>query len=348
MARARVVHYVNQFFAGVGGESEASTEPYFVQGPVGPGKPLDAILGDQADIVLTAACGDDFFAEQTEKALDILLDRVRDARPNLFLAGPAFNSGRYGYACGVLGQRVARELSVPVVSGMAPENPGLEYRREAYIVRTADNVRGMKDAIEAMARLGLRLLRGEEPGAPEGEGYFPRGYRKNIRVERKGTERALSMLLAKIRGDAFETELVMPRFDRVPPAPPVGDPAKATVALVTTGGLVPKGNPDRLESTMATRFGRYAVEGVEDLSPADYEGNHGGYSTAYVNEDPDRLVPLDVLRDLEREGRVGKVHEAFYTMAGCSTYYEAGARIGAEIARELKESDVDAALITAT
>jgi glycine reductase len=156
------------------------------------------------------------------------------------------------------------------------------------------------------------------------------------------------MLLSKLRGEPFETELVMPQFDKVPPAPPVRDLTSATVALVTTGGLVPKGNPDRLESTMATRFGRYPIAGINDLTSEGYEGNHGGYSTAYVNEDPDRLVPLDVLRDVEREGQVGKIHDHFYALAGCSTYYEAGARMGSEIARELKASGVHAALITAT
>ena len=348
MARARVVHYVNQFFAGVGGEETASAEPFFIEGAVGPGKPLDKILGAEAEIVLTVGCGDDFFAEQTEEAANVLLDGIRNARPDLFLAGPAFNAGRYGYACGVLGQRVSQALNIPVVSGMAPENPGLEHRKEIYIIRTLDSVRGMGDTIKTMAELSLRLLNGEELGTPDEEGYFPRGYRRNVQVKNKGTERAVSMLMAKIQGANFETELIMPEFDRVAPAMPIANPEKATIALVTTGGLVPKGNPDRMESTMAKRFGRYVIEGLNGLSPTHYEGNHGGYSTAFVNEDPIRLVPLDVLRDLEREGVIGKIHKLIFTTAGCSTYYEAGTRIGAEIAQELKESDVDAALITAT
>jgi glycine reductase len=156
------------------------------------------------------------------------------------------------------------------------------------------------------------------------------------------------MLLAKIGGREFETELVMPKLDRTPPAPPVKNLPKATISLVTTGGLVPKGNPDRLESTMATRFGKYTLAGLDDLDPSAYEGNHGGYSTAYVNEDPDRIVPLDALREMEAQGRIGKVFDHFYTLAGCSTYYESGAEMGKEIARELKAAGVDAVLVTAT
>ena len=34
----------------------------------------------------------------------------------------------------------------------------------------------------------------------------------------------------------------MPDFDRVAPNPPVAD-IKAKIALVTSGGIVPKGNP---------------------------------------------------------------------------------------------------------
>lgn len=347
-ARFRVVHYLNQFFSGIGGEAKASAGPTSVEGPVGPGRPLQEALRGEGEIVLTVACGDNFFAERTEEAAGRLLSLIEGARPDIFLAGPAFNAGRYGYACGVLCQKVGQALKIPTVTGMAPENPGLEYRKDTYIVETSDNVRGMNAALQAMARLSLKLLREEPLGSPQEEGHFPRGLRKNVWLDKRGADRALAMLLAKIQGKPFKTELVLPKFDRVPPAPPVKDLAKATLALVTTGGLVPKGNPDRLESTMATRFGKYSIAGLDDLKPSAYEGNHGGYSTAYVNEDPDRLVPLDVLRGLEREGRVGKIFDYLYTTAGCSTYYEAGARMGKAIAQELKGLQVEAVLITAT
>ena len=49
----------------------------------------------------------------------------------------------------------------------------------------------------------------------------------------------------------------MPVFDRVEPAPPVADPRTTRLALVTSGGIVPRGNPDRIESASAGRFGAY-------------------------------------------------------------------------------------------
>ncbi len=346
--RMRIVHYLNQFFAGIGGETQASAGPDALPGATGPGRPLQEALRGEGEIVLTAVCGDDFFAERTDEAAAALLEIIESAKPNLFVAGPAFNAGRYGYACGVLCRKVGQALNIPTLTAMAPENPGLDYRRDAYIVSTSDNVRGMNAALSAMGRLGLKLLRGETLGPPREEGTYPRGFRKNIRVGKKGADRAIEMLLAKTGGRAFETELVMPKFDRTPPAPPVKDMPKATISLVTTGGLVPKGNPDRLESTMATRFGKYTLAGLDDLDPSAYEGNHGGYSTAYVNEDPNRILPLDALRKMETQGRIRKVFDHFYTLAGCSTYYEAGAQMGKEIARELKAAGVDAVLVTST
>jgi len=95
----------------------------------------------------------------------------------------------------------------------------------------------------------------------------------------------------------------MPEFDRVPPAPAVKDIRKALVALVTSGGIVPKGNPDHIESSSASKFGKYDLEGIEALSPETHQTAHGGYDPVYANEDPNRVLPVDVMRELEKEGR---------------------------------------------
>src|SRR6059058_4215752 len=58
MARRRVVHYLNQFFAGIGAEDRADEPPGVVPGAVGPGRALAEALGDQAEIVATVYCGD--------------------------------------------------------------------------------------------------------------------------------------------------------------------------------------------------------------------------------------------------------------------------------------------------
>jgi glycine reductase len=345
-ARFRVVHYLNQFFAGFGGEDEAAREPVSMEGPVGPGRVLQDAFQGEAEIVGTVACGDNFYAEHTEAASERLLELIQAFKPDLLVAGPAFDAGRYGFACGHLCRTAGRALHIPALSAMAEENPGLEFRRDVYIVPTSGNVRGMNAALQEIARLGPKLMRGETLRSAREEGYFPRGSRKNALAEKSGADRALDMVLAKISGETFQTELDLPKFDRVPPAPPVKDLSRATLALITTGGLIPKGNPDRLESTKATRYGRYPIGGVDTLDPSAYEGNHGGYSTMYVDEDPNRLLPLDVLRAMEREGRIGKLSDHLYTFSGCSTYYESATRMGEEIAQGLKELGADAAFIT--
>ena len=47
----KVVHYLNQFFGGVGGEEFADTPPNFLEGPVGPGNLLNQILPEGSQIV---------------------------------------------------------------------------------------------------------------------------------------------------------------------------------------------------------------------------------------------------------------------------------------------------------
>ena len=44
----RVVHYVNQFFAGIGGEEQAHVGVSVRDGAVGPGRALQQSLGDAA------------------------------------------------------------------------------------------------------------------------------------------------------------------------------------------------------------------------------------------------------------------------------------------------------------
>ena len=140
----------------------------------------------------------------------------------------------------------------------------------------------------------------------------------------------------------------MPTFDRVAPEAPILDMTKATVALVTSGGIVPKGNPDHIESSSATKNGRYDLEGVEDLTEATYETAHGGYDPVYANLDSDRVLPVDVLRDLEKEGKIGKLYRYFYSTVGNGTSVANSVKFAEAIGKELVENGVDAVILTST
>jgi glycine reductase len=240
----RVVHYINQFYAGIGGEEKADIPPEIRDGVVGPGAALKAAFGSEAEIVATVVCGDSYFASNLVKTSEQVIEMIKKYKPDGFIAGPAFNAGRYGTACGGMCEIVSKQLGIPVVSGMYPENPGVElYKKSAYIIQTPDSAAGMKTAAPAMAKLLLKLLKGEPLGTPKEEGYIERGIRKNKFYEKLAADRCIDMFAAKLKGLPFETEYKMPVFDRVPPQPAVKDMKNAVVALVTSGGMSALSSP---------------------------------------------------------------------------------------------------------
>lgn len=345
----KVVHYINQFYGGIGGEEKADAKPEIREGVVGPGMALKGALGKEAEIVATIICGDSYFNENMEEATKEILEMVKKYEPDLFIAGPAFNAGRYGVACGTICKAVKDNLNIPVVTGMYPENPGVDmFKKDIYIIETANAATGMRTAIPAMAKLALKLARKEEIGPPAVEGYIPRGVRKNIFREERGSKRAVDMLIAKLKGEPFETEYPMPDFDKVAPNPAVKDMKNAKIALVTSGGIVPKGNPDRIEASSASKYGKYDIEGVTDLTKETYETAHGGYDPVYANEDPDRVLPVDVLRELEQEGVIGKLHRYYYATVGNGTSVANAKKFASTFAKELVADGVQAVILTST
>lgn len=345
----RVVHYINQFFGQIGGEEMANIPPEIREGIVGPGMAFKGALKGEAEIVATVICGDSYFNENEETAKKQIIEMVRKYNPDLFIAGPAFNAGRYGTACGSIAKAVKDEFGIPVVTGMFNENPGVDlFKKDIYIVLTKDNAAGMRTAVPAMAALGLKLAKNENIGSPEAEGYIERGIRKNYFAEQRGSKRAVDMLIKKIKGEAFETEFKMPDFDRVAPNPPVTELFNAKIALVTSGGIVPKGNPDRIEASSASKFGKYDLEGIDDLTEETFETAHGGYDPVYANKDADRVLPVDVLRDLVKEGKIGSLHRYYYSTVGNGTAVKNAVKYGQEIAKELIADGVNAVILTST
>ena len=132
------------------------------------------------------------------------------------------------------------------------------------------------------------------------------------------------------------------------PAAPVADLARATIAIVTTGGLVRKGNPEGQRAANATRYHRHRVAELESLSPADWEAYHAGYFNHIVNTNPNYILPLSFLRDLERQGRIARVHEWIYALPGVSTPVAVARELGRSIAEDLQGASVSGVLLVAT
>jgi len=349
LGKIKVVHYVNQFAAGIGGEEMAHVTPELREGVVGSGQAFNMAFGDEAEIIATVVCGDNYYNENLEKAQAEVLEMIKSKSPDLFIAGPAFNAGRYGFACGDIASAVLEKLKVPVLTGMYVENAGVEsFKQKLYIVSTKNSAAGMRDAVAKMVPLALKLAKKEKIGSSAEEGYIPTGVRVNFFEAERGSKRAVDMLVKKLSGKDFVTEYPMPDFDRVEPNPAVKDLSKAKVALVTSGGIVPKGNPDRIESSSASKYGEYVIEGVMDLTEATYETAHGGYDPVYANLDADRVLPVDVMRDYEKEGKIGSLHGKFYTTTGNGTSVANSKAYSAEFAAKLKADGVDAVILTST
>lgn len=354
MAKIRAVHLLNQFFGGIGGEEQADVGPRWFDGARGPGK-LICTMAPDIEVIGTIVVGDNYRADAPEDAakdiVDLLIQHCGDETSisaDLFIAGPAFNAGRYGMRCAASCKAVEARLGIAAVTALFPENPAVSvYRRSVTIVRAGADVMDMRGAAERMVRVGLKRIAGE-PISPSSDETISRGLRQNYFAEKTGAERAIDMLLRKIAGDDPGTEYVMPVFERVPPAAPLPDMSTATIALVTTGGIVPKGNPDHIESASASRYGEYSLAGVAALTAETHQTVHGGYDPTYANADPNRVLPVDVMRELEREGRIGKLYETYFATVGNATSVERAVRFGAEIAAKLVNVGSLAVILTST
>lgn len=340
----KIVHYVNQFFAGMGGEDSAGTGPQLRDGAVGPGRKLASLVGDEHEIIATAICGDDYAASHPEFAAE-LVAQARERGAELVVAGPAFTSGRYGMACARIAV-AASEAGLPALAAMHPENPGLGEAAGSAVVESGATSRHMRDSLDRLAAAVLKVAGGEELTAQDGR--IGPVARTNRMADDNAAERAVALVLARLGGDRDATEIPLPDFDSVTPAAPVTDVAEAVVALVTEGGFVPAGNPDRLESARATKWVRHSLDGLDSAEAGEFESVHGGFSTQWANADPNRILPLDVAREMEREGAIGRLHGEYLGTTGNGTTVADARRFGMEWAAELRQANIQAVILTAT
>lgn len=351
----KVIYYVNQFFGGIGGEDTADFEPEIREGQVGPAMAANAALED-AEVTHTVICGDNFMGSNTQEALDRIEKMLEGKEMDLFIAGPAFQAGRYGVACGNVCKMVSEKFGVPTLTSMNVENPGVDmFKGYTRMMSGHDAAAQMRKDMAEMMRVANKMLKGEELGTPEEEGMFHSGRRieKFLEDTRENTAayRGVQMLIKKIKGEPYQTELEIPEKDVVPVADPVADLSKATIAMVTTGGIVPVDNPDRIQSASATRWGRYDISGLDKLPnrAADgYKTIHAGFDPAAADADPNVIMPIDAMRAYEKEGKIGRLHNYFYSTVGTGTTESEAARMAEEIIPYLQEDGVDAIILGST
>ncbi len=347
----KAILYLNQFFGQIGGEDVADYAPEIREGLVGPAMALDKALGDDVEVTHTIICGDNFMGSRQDEAVETILGFLDGLEFDIFFAGPAFRAGRYGSACGHISKAVKEKFDVPVISSMNDENPGVQmFRNEMYIFEGGKSAAAMRKDVTKMAKFGNKLLFGEVLLSAAEEGYYGRGVRhqKWLNPSVPAVDRVIEMLLKKVNGEEFVSELPIPELDLVPIAPAIKDLSKVKIALATTGGIVPVDNPDRIQSASATRWGKYDVTGLDNLPGGVYKTIHAGFDPAAADANPDVIVPLDALRAYEKEGRIGSVHNYFYTTVGTGTTQAEAARMAREIVEDLKAGGVDAVIMTST
>jgi glycine reductase len=345
----KVVHYLNQFFGGMGGEEQAYAPVQLNDGAVGPGRALQAALGDKATIVGTIVAGDNYFTEETQDAKQAAEALLAQLKPDVLIAGPAFDAGRYGLACAEM-CRLAHARDIKALTGMHPENAGiLTYRQEILAVSTGTDSTEMVPILGKMATLAMKLVAGDALGPAQVEGYVARGLRHEVMHDKYGYERAVDMLVARLTGQPFVSEMMLTGYDDIAPAPPLRDLKGSLIGLVSSGGLVPRGNRDRLVGSKAEQFFKYDITETDSLSVEKWGSVHGGFGTLILNtKDPNYAMPLSTVRHLERKGAIKGVYPQFFTTTGNATAVNAARRMGSEIAAELQANQVNGVLLVAT
>ena len=148
----KILFYTNQFFGQIGGEDMAYAEPQVFEGMHGSANTFGAPLKDIAEIVATIVCGDNFYAENMETGRAFLLEQIKKYQPDLIIAGPAFNAGRFGIACGDVCKTAKEQAGVEAITGLYEENPAVDmFKKDVYILRVAKSAAGIRKAVPLMA-----------------------------------------------------------------------------------------------------------------------------------------------------------------------------------------------------
>ncbi|MBM4262905.1 MAG: glycine/betaine/sarcosine/D-proline family reductase selenoprotein B [Deltaproteobacteria bacterium] len=347
----KILHYLNQFFGGIGGEDKAGQDVVFRPHAVGIGAEIERSLPAHGVDYATLICGDNYFHEQENAALDAMGAAIDKFKPDFFIAGPAFNAGRYGIACAKVCSWVRDYWQIPTITGMHESNPGTqEIGRQVFVLQTGASTAAMAETLKRISSL-LELVIKKDNKATEdfrAEHCLSIPRRFTVRTHKADYARAVDVMMAKLAGQPYEGEI--PQFKSEAHKVPnlTGSLKDATIALVTEGGLVPRGNPDRLESSRGSRYFKYSVAGIDDLKAGQYQAMHTGYDTSTVDQDPDRIVPLDAMRALEKSQRFKTLHDQYYVTTGTGAMPSKMAELGAGIAGELVSSGVNAVILTAT
>ena len=141
----------------------------------------------------------------------------------------------------------------------------------------------------------------------------------------------------------LKSEIFVPITPKPVWAPVTKDLKDMTIALVTAAG-VHKKTDERFNLA-----GDFSFRKIEDTTLSnELMVSHGGYDNGDVNKDINCMFPIDRIHELAREGfikSIAPVHIGF--MGGGGNQEKFKNETGPEIAKILKEENVDGVLMTA-
>ncbi|AZT91316.1 D-proline reductase (dithiol) protein PrdB [Caldicellulosiruptor changbaiensis] len=143
--------------------------------------------------------------------------------------------------------------------------------------------------------------------------------------------------------EGIRSEVYVPVVPEPVFTPLTKDLKDCVVALVTAAGVHLK---SQKPFNLAGDFSYREIPG--DTPSSELMVTHGGYDNTDVNKDINCMFPIDRLRELAQEGfirGVAKIHIGF--MGGGGNTQKFTEETGPAIARLLKETGVDAAVLTA-
>ena len=353
MARMRVLHYVNQFFAGIGGEEKASVPMNSLKGAIGPGKRLQSLLENSAEVVVTVYCGDDYFVEHQEEVLTSTLKIAQEHGIEVVISGPAFLAGRYGFACAEICHFLSSSGGYFGISAMSKNNPAvLTYKqhknRRTYLFPTPDHVSRMEESLSKIASFVSKLARGEVETLASEDGYIKRGIRIPLVADKSGAKRTIYLLLDKMADSPFVSEIPFETREVIAAAPPIANLKEAQLALASTAGVHAAGNPYAFKAFSNTQWKKYPIGNLNSMTDVEWCVIHGGTSTLYMSQNPNFAVPLDVCKEMQGEGVFKRLYPFFYATTGVGASVSIMESIGKEIAIDMKKEGVSGVLLVST
>lgn len=173
----RIVQFLNQVQAGLGGDERMDIKPQAQNGAVGMGMLLKTLsMKNGGDIVGTVVCGDNYFLQNKEKAIEDITDMIKKFNADVVICGPALNYKRYGECCGYLTLSIRDKLNIPAFAAMAKDSTGTElFRNKLYIIETPNRGGiGLNNSLRKISNFAIKLAKGEVIGTSKEEGYFLR------------------------------------------------------------------------------------------------------------------------------------------------------------------------------